>query len=166
MPAPRVLPREKVLRNHLTCLIAVSALALSACASMKYGDKDVEASLKKLEPVPEKASLYVCREQALLFSAGVRTVAYVDGEPIGTLKPNTFAQTVVAPGKHEIYLRKDGLATGNSGVLSVDASVGEVVIVWAGVTGGGFGALTVDRFEKRSDAESCVKGAAYSVRAE
>ena len=133
---------------------------------MKYGDKDTEASLKRLQPVPDKVSLYVCREKAVLFGAGVRTVVFVDGEPIGTLKPNTFAQVAVPPGKHDIYLRRDGLATGNSGVLNVDAKAGEVAIVWAGMTGAGFGALTVDYFDNRNEAESCVKGAEYSVRAE
>ena len=152
-------------RNRTYVLITMVSL-LGACASMKYGDKETEAKLKQLQPVSDMVSLYVCRESAILFGAGVNTVAFVDNLPIGTLKPNTFAHSVLSPGKHEVFLRKDGLATGSSGVLSIEAKAGDVVFVWAGMTGGGFGTLTVDHFNDKKEAEQCVKGAQYSVRAE
>jgi hypothetical protein len=43
---------------------------------------------------------------------------------------------------------------------------GEVAYVWAGMTGGGFGTLTVDFFRSTSDAQKCVSGAEYAIKAE
>ena len=122
------------MNRYLGSIGLACVAVLCGCASVKYGDKDTEATLKKVQPVPDKVSLYVCREKALLFGAGVNTVVFVDNAPIGTLKPNTFAHVVVLPGKHQIFLRRDGIATGNSGILNVDAKPGEVAFVWAGMT--------------------------------
>jgi hypothetical protein len=94
-------------------------VALCGCASVKYGNKDAELELKKLQSIPEKVSLYVCRENAVFVGAGVRTIVYVDNIAIGTLKPNNFAHVVAIPGKHEVYIDRGGLS-GNSGVLNID----------------------------------------------
>jgi hypothetical protein len=149
-----------------TALLAAAVGMLCGCASIKAGDKDTEARLKRLEPTPGAVSLYVCREKALLFAAGVRTAVWVDNKPIGTLKPNMFAHVLVTPGKHGIFLKRDGLYGGSSGVHEIDAKAGEVVFVWAGMTGGGFGTLTVDDFDSPRDGPECVKGAEYSITAD
>lgn len=138
---------------------------LCGCASVQYGDKNAELSLKQLKPIPDKVSLYVCRENAAFFGAGARTTVYVGKTAIGTLKPNNFAHVVLPPGKHEIYLDR-GALSGHSGVLTVDAKAGEVEYVWAGMTGGGWGTLTVDRFDSTSDAAKCVRDAEYAVKPE
>jgi hypothetical protein len=46
----------------------------------------------------------VCREQAHLVAAGVRTVVFADNEEIGTVRPNMFVHTTLEPGKHGILL--------------------------------------------------------------
>ena len=145
-------------------LVVGFALALSGCASVKYGDKDAETHLKKLLPVEGKTSLYVCREAAVFVGAGNRTTAIVDQRPIGTLKPANFAHTVVEPGKHEVYVKRN--PGGDSGVLSLASQAGEVVILWVGMTAAGFGTLTIDLFSDRSEAEKCVRGAEYAVPAD
>src|SRR5690348_2621022 len=94
------------------------AIALSGCATVQYGSKDVEASLRRLLPVPGKTSLYVCREAAVLFGAGNRTTAIVNNRPIGTLKPNNFAHTVVEPGDQEVFVKRN--PGGDSGVLKLN----------------------------------------------
>ena len=141
--------------------IAVLAAAISGCATVQYGAGDLESDLHKLQPVPGKASLYVCRENAAFVGAGNRTTVVVDDVPIGTLKPNNFAHAVVEPGSHNIYL--DFHPGGKSGVLTIQTQANEVPIVWAGVTGHGWGVLTVDEFPDRAEAERCVRGAKYAV---
>ena len=131
---------------------------------MKYGDKDTETTLKKLNPIPGKTSLYVCREDAAFFGAGNRATAVVNNNPIGTLKPNNFAHAVLDPGRHDVWVKRN--PGGDSGVLSFNGLAGEVVILWVGMTGGGFGTLTVDNFASRSQGEGCVRGAEYAVKAE
>ena len=142
-------------------LTAGLAFVLSGCATVQYGDKDTEASLRKMLALPGKTSLYVCREAAALMGAGNRTTVVVDNRPIGTLKPANFAHAVVDPGSHAIHIKRN--PGGDSGVLNINSQPGEVVILWVGMTGGGFGALTIDHFSTRSDAEQCVRGADYAV---
>ncbi|WP_156900016.1 hypothetical protein [Luteimonas mephitis] len=120
--------------------------------------------LRNLQPIPGKVSLYVCREKAAFVGAGNRTTAVVDGNPIGTLKPSNFAHTVLAPGSHDVYIEHN--PGGKSGVLKIETLADEVPILWVGMTGHGWGVLTVDHFSTRSDAESCVRQAQYAVPAE
>lgn len=153
--------------NHETSTSSACGILLTSlfgCTTVKYGDKETEANLRKLTPIPAKASLYVCREAAVLVGAGNRTTVLVNDQPIGTLKPNNFAHTVVDPGTLGIKVKRN--PGGESGVLTIPASAGEVPIVWVGMTGGGFGVMTVDHFSSRAEAEQCVKGAAYAVRAD
>jgi hypothetical protein len=147
-----------------TAVSAFLAVTLGGCASVQYGDKDTEASLRRMAPVPTKTSLYVCREAAVFMGAGNRTTVVVDGQPIGTLKPNNFAHVVVEPGPHQVYVKRS--PGGDSGILKLDTKPGEVAIVWVGMTGGGFGVLTVDHFSSKGEAEQCIKGAQYAIQAE
>ena len=145
-------------------IVATLTLALAGCATLKYGDKESEANLRKLLPVPYKTSLYVCREAAAFVGAGNRTTVLVDKQPIGTLKPSNFAHVIVEPGSHEVYIKRN--PGGDSGTLTITSQSEEVAIVWVGMTGAGFGALTVDYFSNRREAEQCVRGAEYAVRAD
>ena len=142
----------------------VSIAVLSGCASMKYGDKSTEANLKQFQSVPGKVSLYVCREDALFVAAGVRSEVIVDNDPIGTLKPNTFAHIVVDAGKHDVFLKNDGVAF-NSGHIFIEPKADDVAFLWVGMTGHGFGTLTIDYFDNIKDARNCVNGAMYSIKA-
>lgn len=147
-----------------TASVAILAVSVSGCATVNYGDKDTEAKLRELQPIPGRTSLYVCREAAVFVGAGNRTTAVVDGRSIGTLKPNNFAHTVVDPGQHDIYIKRN--PGGDSGTLTLSALAGEVAIVWVGMTGAGFGVLTLDNFSTKAEAEKCVKGAEYAVAAD
>ncbi len=146
-------------------ILFVCFAILPGCASMQYGDKSTEDNLKRFQSVPAKVSLYVCREKALFVAAGVRSVVVVDNEPIGTLKPNMFAHVVLDPGKHDVFLRNDGIAF-NSGHISIEPKADDVAFLWVGMTGHGFGALTIDFFNNAQDAKNCVSEAAYSIKAQ
>jgi hypothetical protein len=149
------------MKNPKLIILSFVAVALTSCATVQTGSGDAQADLKRLQPVPGKASLYVCREKAAFVGAGNRTTVMVDNIDIGTLKPNTFAHTVVEPGSHQIYI--DFHPGGKSGTLTLEAQANEVPIIWAGVTGHGWGVLTVDQFPNRADAEHCVQNATYVV---
>ena len=130
---------------------------------MQVGSKDAQADLKRLQPVVGRVSLYVCREKAAFSGAANRTTVMVDSVDIGTLAPNAFAHAVLEPGTHNIYL--DLHPGGKSGVLTIQTQANDVPIVWAGVTGRGWGVLTVDEFPNRSEAEACMQDATYAVPA-
>ena len=154
------------MKRALEIISVVVVCFLSACASVHFGDKTTEAELRKFTPIPGKVSLYVCREQAHLVAAGVRTVVFVDNEAIGTVRPNMFVHATLEPGKHGILLRNDGLASGTGGFETFEGHENDIVFYWVGVTGKGFGVLTIDHFDSTQDAMSCVIGAAYSVKAD
>jgi len=50
--------------------------------------------------------------------------------------------------------------------LTIDTKANDVPIVWVGVTGHGWGVLTVDEFEDRAEAERCVQAAKYALPTE
>lgn len=141
----------------------VACAFLSGCATYEAGGVSTAEQLKRFEPVPGKASVYVCRIPAMLAARGVKTVVYVDNEAIGTLRQNSFVHTTVEPGKHGVLLRHDGLGSGSGGFEPFEVEAGEVRFFWVGVTGKGWGVLTVDNFDSVADARKCVAGAEYSV---
>ncbi|WP_284620725.1 hypothetical protein [Aquabacterium humicola] len=148
--------------KHALVLLAIS-VALSGCATATLGDKTTEAELKKFTPIPGRVSVYVCRPNLFTGSAvGVEVI--VNGTSIGSLKTNTFAHTSVAPGKVAVFLRRKGIGpnSGDSGTLELQASSGDVRIVWAGQAGL-IGPVTVDSFNTLADAEACVRAADYAV---
>jgi len=146
-------------------LSIIASLAITGCASFKEGEKSKEAELRQFTPISGKVSLYVCRESALWVAKGVSSVVFVNNEDIGTVKPNTFVHTILEPGKHGVLLRHDGLGSGSGGFMTFEGKPEEVKFFWVGVTGKGFGVLTIDNFESESEAKACVAGATYSVKA-
>jgi hypothetical protein len=143
-----------------------AALSLAGCATYQPGTQSVSDQLKRFEPVQGKASIYVCRIPAAWVARGVKTVVIVDNEPIGTLRQNSFVHTVVEPGKHGVLLRHDGLSSGAGGFMPFEVAAGDVRFFWVGVTGKGWGVLTIDNFDTEAEARECVSGAEYSVLAE
>lgn len=152
------------MRVPLTAVLSM-VLALGGCASFQLGDKSAEAALKRFEPVPDKTSLYVCREPAVLVASGVTTNVLVGGRDIGAVRPNTFVHTVVEPGRHAVTMKNDGLAGTSSPSIEVQANAGGLAFLWIGVTGRGFGTYTIDNFDSEKAAKDCVLGAAYAVKA-
>ena len=145
--------------------MTAAGLLLSGCATYQAGSATRADELKRLEPIPGKTSLYVCRESALLVAKGVKTVVLVDNKPIGTLKANSFVHAELEPGEHGVLLRHDGMSSGAGGFVTVTTTPGEIRYLWVGVTGNGWGVLTIDDFDSQEEARKCVRGAEYSVLA-
>ena len=159
-----ITPGENMRNLQAASLLAVAGVLLaSGCATYQPGNADRGALLKQFEPVADKASVYVCREPALFVARGVKSEVYINNENIGTLKTNSFVHTVVEPGKHGVLLRHDGINRGSGGFETFEVGPGDVRFFWVGVTGKGFGILTVDNFESDAEARACVTGAEYSV---
>lgn len=153
------------MKHSILAATLVACAFLSGCATYQAGTVSTAELLKRFEPVPGKASVYVCRIPAVLAARGVKTVVYLDNEAIGTLRQNSFVHTIVEPGKHGVLLRHDGMGSGSGGFMPFEAAAGEVRFFWVGVTGKGWGVLTVDDFDTVADARKCVASAEYSVPA-
>jgi hypothetical protein len=152
-----------MMRDIRIAALAAAFLCLSGCATYRVGKLDTATMLKRFEPIPGKASVYVCRVPAVLVARGVKTEVYIDNQNIGTLKQNSFVHTEVEPGKHGVLLRHDGMNKGTGGFETFDVNAGDVRFFWVGVTGHGWGVLTVDNFDSEADARKCVTEAEYSV---
>ena len=151
------------MKHSLLAAALVAGTFLSGCATYQAGSVSTAEQLKRFEPVPGKASIYVCRIPAVLAARGVKTVVHIDNEPIGTLRQNSFVHTIVEPGKHGVLLRHDGMGSGSGGFMPFEVAANEVRFFGVGVTGKGWGVLTVDNFDTDADARKCVTGAEYSV---
>lgn len=157
--------RPMVFRRAM--MLSVTAITLGCALPIKHGDKATDATLKRLLPVQQKVSLYVCREDGQV-AREIRSAVVVDGVTIGMLLPKTFAHTTLAPGSHSVQLRNESplMPASSTGELKFDGAGGDVVLLWVGVTGGGWGALTVDHFDTRDAAIECMNMATYTVVAE
>ena len=151
------------MKHSILAAALVACVFLSGCATYQAGSVSTAEQLKRFEPVPGKASVYVCRIPAVLAARGVKTVVHLDNEAIGTLRQNSFVHTIVEPGKHGVLLRHDGMGSGSGGFEPFEVEAGEIRFFWVGVTGKGWGVLTVDNFDTVADARKCVAGAEYSV---
>lgn len=151
------------MRDVRIAALAAAFLCLGGCATYQVGAPDAAAVLKRFDSIPGKASVYVCRVPAVLVARGVKTEVFIDNQNIGTLKQNSFVHTEVEPGKHGVLLRHDGINQGTGGFETFDVNAGEVRFFWVGVTGHGWGVLTVDNFDSDADAKNCVTKAEYSV---
>src|SRR3546814_20504942 len=85
-------------KMQIAAVLAIVS-CLGGCATYQVGSADAAAQLKRFDPLPEKGSVYVCRESALLVDRGVKTEVYVDNENIGTVTQNSFVTTAGEPGK-------------------------------------------------------------------
>jgi hypothetical protein len=151
------------MRHLYGAAVLAAALVSTACATYQTGAPARAAQLKQFAPIPGKTSLYVCRESALLVARGVKTAVVVNNNPIGTLKANSFVHAELEPGQQGVLLRHDGMSSGSGGFMTIDTGPGEVRYLWVGVTGNGWGVLTVDDFDSLDVAQACVRGAEYSV---
>jgi hypothetical protein len=108
--------------KKLLTLIAVSAL-FTGCASVPMGDVKQDAALKEFKVAPDKAAIYVYRNESM--GAAVKMDVEVDGAPIGQTAANTFLYKEVAPGKHTVTSKAE-----NTDTVEVDAKPGTLTYIW------------------------------------
>src|SRR3546814_21145180 len=110
-------------KMQIAAVLAIVS-CLGGCATYQVGSADAAAQLKRFDRLPEKGSVYVCRESALLVARGVKTAVYVDNENIGTVKQNSFVHNAVEPGTHGVLLRHHGLIRGPVGAMTCEPTHG------------------------------------------
>lgn len=144
-------------------MLTGAVLVLIGCASPKLGDQTTAAELKKFAPVSGKTSLYVCREDSWMASA-VSTNISLDNKLIGTTRRNTFVHAVVEPGTHTVRMSNGGVTGMGNPSITLQTRPNEVVFLWVGVSGRGWGAYTIDHFDNRQQGMDCVANATYVVK--
>lgn len=103
--------------------LSVVALSLVGCASVNMGDAKQDASAKTFAVAPDKAGVYVYRNESM--GAAVRMDVEVDGKPIGQTAANTYLFKELTPGKHTIVSKAE-----NTETLEIEAKPGTLYYVW------------------------------------
>ncbi len=103
--------------------IAVIAMVISGCASVPMGDPQKDAALKTFNVAPDKAGLYIYRNES--FGCGVKMDVAIDGQPVGQTAAKTFLYKEVTPGKHTVSSTSE-----NTDTLEVNVNQGTLAYIW------------------------------------
>src|SRR4051812_22648071 len=97
------------------------AASLVGCASVPKGDATQDAALKTFTVAPDKAGIYVYRNE--MMGAAIAMDVAIDGTAVGKTGANTYLYKEVAPGKHTVTSQGEDK-------LDVDVAPGVLVFVW------------------------------------
>lgn len=101
--------------------VALVAASLVGCASVPMGDAKQDAALKTFTVAPDKAGIYVYRNETM--GAAISMDVALDGTPLGQTAANTYLYKEVAPGKHTVTSQ-------GQDKLDVDAAPGTLTFIW------------------------------------
>jgi len=114
-------------------LMVVLALIVSGCASVPMADPARDVELKKFQAKPDKAGLYVFRNET--FGAAIKMTVLLDGKLLGDTASKIFLYADVEPGSHRLTSK-----TENDSILDFTAVAGKLYYVWQEVKMGLFAA--------------------------
>ena len=104
-------------------VVAAIGLALTGCASVPMGDAKQDAALKTFKIAPDKAGVYVFRNETM--GAAVKMDLSLDGAELGQTAASTYLFKEVAPGKHTMVSKAE-----NTDTLEFDAKPGTLTYIW------------------------------------
>lgn len=105
---------------HAVLLITLLGVMVCACASVPLATTEMDLKAKSMTSPPDKALLYVSRENSFVGS-GENVKVYVNGDYIGELHTNNYLVLLLDPGKHDLEIA--GIGAG--GNYSLDAKAGK-----------------------------------------
>jgi hypothetical protein len=116
-------------------LAGILSLLLVACAAVPEGDPGQDAALKKFQPKPNVAGVYIYRNEGI--GALVGMDVEVDGKPVGRTGPMTYLYTEVPGGSRTVTSKAE-----NTDQLQFNAVPGRLYYVWQEVKMGFLSART------------------------
>jgi len=102
---------------------ALIAIVLCGCASVPMGDAKQDAALKTFQVAPDKAGIYVYRNETI--GAAVKMDVIIDGQNIGETAANTYMYKEVARGKHTAASKAE-----NTDTVEVEVKPGTLAYTW------------------------------------
>lgn len=137
-------------RAWITGLLLIAASLLAGCANVPLASHDADALAKQMKPVPDKAVIYIFRNEE--YSAPWRVHVALDGNDIGATGALTYMRLVVEPGEHVITS-----LTRHSTGLVVNVEAGRVYYVWQEIQMGFFQPRAVLQKVDRMTAEIALR---------
>jgi hypothetical protein len=83
-----------------TTAIALAALLVAGCAPLPMADAGSAAQAKTFTPSPDRANVYLYRNQYL--GGAIRMAITVDGKEMGITRGKTYVILPLEPGKHTL----------------------------------------------------------------
>lgn len=111
-------------------------LLMGGCASVPMGDSAEDARLKNFSVKPDKAALYVYRNEN--FGAAIKMTVLLDGKLMGDTAAKTYLYSEIEPGNHKVLSK-----TENDSLLDFTAVAGKIYYVWQEVKMGLFAARSM-----------------------
>ena len=117
------------LKTTIAGAIVALAVLLGGCAEVPLASPDNDALAKLMRPVPDKAVIYVFRNEPA--SAPWPIHLTLDQKDMGATAANTYFRWEVAPGQHILVSE-----TENKAPLVLDTQAGRVYYVWQEISMG------------------------------
>jgi hypothetical protein len=135
----------------------VVATSLIGCASVPMGDPKQDAALKEFRVAPDKAGIYVYRNETM--GAAVKMDVMVDGADVGKTAANTYLHTEVSPGKHTVTSKAE-----NTDTIELDLKPGNIAYIWQEVKMGVMYARTKLHLVSEQDGKKGVQETKLAVK--
>lgn len=110
----------QALKSFISAFTVLTLLA--GCASVSMGDKQEDAMRKTFQVAPDKAGLYIYRNESL--GAALKMDVYLDGQKMGQTAANTYLYKEVSPGVHQVASQSKDNA------IQVTAQPGTLSYIW------------------------------------
>ncbi|BAN33891.1 hypothetical protein SCD_n00042 [Sulfuricella denitrificans skB26] len=111
------------MKNTVRIFVSVLVLLLTGCASVLMAPLDQDTKAKDFSPVPNKASLYIYRNESM--GAAIPMTVSVNGKALGQTAAQTYFRLNLLPGKYNIESHAENVS---SFPLPVEA--GKNYFVW------------------------------------
>lgn len=98
-------------------------LLLTGCASVPMAPMDIDAKAKEFLPAPNKASLYVYRNEN--FGAAIPMTVSVNGKTLGQTAAQTYFRLSIMPGKYTVESYTENVSS-----LPLSVEAGKNYFVW------------------------------------
>jgi len=93
----------------LASVFAVLLLALSGCASVPMASLDQDAKAKDFQPLPNKAALYVYRNENL--GGAIPMTVTINGRSLGQTAAKTYIRLNLVPGKYTVESHAENISS-------------------------------------------------------
>lgn len=111
------------MKNFAAAVSAIAVLLLSGCASVPMATMDQDAKAKDFSPAPNKASLYIYRNES--FGAAIPMTILVNGKALGQTAAKTYFRLNLVPGKYTVESHAENVSN-----LPVTTEAGKNYFVW------------------------------------
>ena len=111
------------MKTFVALISAILILVLSGCASVPMASMDQDTKAKDFSPVPNKASLYIYRNES--FGAAIPMTVSVNGKALGQTAAQTYFRLNLNPGKYTVESHAENVSS-----IPLTTEAGKSYFVW------------------------------------